>query len=114
MFRRIVMYIWEKKKPDFYFVIGGIIVFCYCIMFPKNIIDKHFVFKNKLTLSIVLFLVLFSVIHFMKPSLFYMPDGSFREFGVGYKNKTVIPIWIVAIVLGILSYLSISYLILVS
>jgi hypothetical protein len=72
-------------------------------------INKKFIFKNKLTLSIVLFLFLFTIVHLLKPSLFYLPDGSFREFGVGYKNKTVIPIWIVSIVLAILSYISISY-----
>jgi hypothetical protein len=38
-----------------------------------------------------------------------MPDGSFREFGVGYKNKTVIPIWVVSIIIAILCYLAISY-----
>jgi hypothetical protein len=77
-------------------------------------LDKKFIFKHKLTLSILLFVILFTVIHFIKPSLFYLPDGSFREFGVGYKNKTVIPIWIVAIILAILSYLSISYFLLYS
>jgi hypothetical protein len=72
-------------------------------------LDKKFIFYHKLNISIILFIVLFSVIHLLKPTLFYMEDGSFREFGVGYKNKTVIPIWIVSIFLAILSYLSISY-----
>jgi hypothetical protein len=45
----------------------------------------------------------------MKPTLLYTTDGGFREFGVGYKNKTVIPIWIVAIVLALLSYLAVMY-----
>jgi len=72
-------------------------------------LNKKFYLKNKLTISIVLFIIIFSIIHLIKPSLFYMSDGSFREFGVGYKNKTVIPIWVVAIILAILCYLSISY-----
>ena len=27
----------------------------------------------------------------MKPSFIYEKDGSFRQFGLGYKKKTVIP-----------------------
>jgi hypothetical protein len=34
----------------------------------------------------------------------YNEEGGFRPFGVGYRNKTVIPIWLVAIVLAIFSY----------
>jgi hypothetical protein len=75
-------------------------------------LSKKFIIGHKLTISIVFFLLLFSLVHFIKPSLFYLPNGAFREFGVGYRNKTVIPIWIVAIVLAILCYLSISYYIL--
>jgi hypothetical protein len=45
----------------------------------------------------------------VKPAFAYMPDGSFRPFGVGYKHKTVVPIWLVAISLAILSYLFILW-----
>jgi hypothetical protein len=62
---------------------------------------------NKLNISILLFLLFFSLIHFNKPGLLYNSNGSFREFGVGYRNKTVIPIWIVAIVLAIFCYLAV-------
>ena len=70
-------------------------------------IPKYIIRSNKTTFAILLFLVIFSAIHAVKPSLLYMEDGSFRPFGVGYKQKTVIPIWLVAIFLAILSYLSI-------
>jgi len=71
--------------------------------------NKSFVRVNKLTISIFIFLVLFSMIHITKPALLYTPEGGFRQFGVGYKQKTVIPIWIVAILLAILSYLAVLY-----
>jgi hypothetical protein len=58
---------------------------------------------------IFIFLVLFSIVHYLKPGLLYTKEGGFRNFGVGYRNKTVIPIWLVAIILGILSYLAVSY-----
>jgi len=73
---------------------------------------KSIVRYNKLAITIILFLILFSIIHTLKPGLFYNADGSFREFGVGYRQKTVIPIWIVSIILAILCYLIIlNYLI---
>jgi hypothetical protein len=70
---------------------------------------KGFVRYHKLNVTILLFLVLFTMIHFLKPGFVYDKDGSFREFGVGYRHKTVIPIWIVSIVLAILSYVTVSY-----
>ena len=70
---------------------------------------KGIVRYHKLSVSIVLFLVIFFAIHSFKPSLLYNTDGSFRDFGVGYRNKTVIPIWLVAIVLAIFSYLGVMY-----
>lgn len=64
---------------------------------------------NKLSISILLFLALFSVIHFLKPGFIYNEDGGYRPFGVGYRHKTVIPIWLVAIFMAILSYLVVLY-----
>jgi hypothetical protein len=45
----------------------------------------------------------------MKPAFLYNQDGSIREFGVGYKNKTILPIWLLSLILGILSYLAVMY-----
>ncbi len=45
----------------------------------------------------------------MKPRLLYDTDGSFRQFGVGYRHKTVIPIWLVSIILAIFSYIAVLY-----
>jgi hypothetical protein len=70
---------------------------------------KQIVRKNKVSVAIVLFLIIFSVIHQIKPQLLYNKNGGFRQFGVGYKNKTIFPIWIVAIVVAIFSYLAVSY-----
>jgi len=72
-------------------------------------LNKSFVRVNKLTISIVLFLILFSMVHIAQPALLYTPEGGFRQFGVGYKQKTVIPIWVVAILLAILCYLGVLY-----
>ncbi len=70
---------------------------------------KIFVRFHKLTVAVSLFLILFSIIHTMKPRLLYDTDGSFRQFGVGYRHKTVIPIWLVSIILAIFSYIAVLY-----
>lgn len=59
--------------------------------------------------SIILFIIIFGFIQIMKPSCFYNKDGSIREFGIGYKNKTILPIWLLSIVLGIVCYLTVMY-----
>jgi hypothetical protein len=56
-----------------------------------------------------MFLLIFSFIQAVKPSFLYNDDGSLREFGVGYKNKTILPIWLLSLLLGILCYLSVLY-----
>jgi hypothetical protein len=76
-----------------------------------GLVSRKFVRVNKLNVSILIFLILFTVVHITKPVFIYNNEGGFRQFGVGYKHKTVIPIWLVAIVLAIMSYLSVLYLI---
>ena len=58
----------------------------------------------KLPFSILLFVLLFGIVHVAKPGLAYLPNGAYRPFGVGYKHKTVVPIWLISIILAILSY----------
>lgn len=70
---------------------------------------KLLVRKNRLQFTITLFLILFTSIHISKPSILYEQDGSFRKFGVGYRRKTVIPIWLISIFVAILSYVFISF-----
>tara|TARA_X000001036_G_scaffold439737_1_gene492028 strand:- start:2103 stop:2339 length:237 start_codon:yes stop_codon:yes gene_type:complete len=60
--------------------------------------------KNKVGLAIILFMLIYGIFYVIKPAFAYNEDGSLKPFGLGYSNKTVIPAWIVAIILGILSY----------
>ena len=66
--------------------------------------------RNKVNAAILLFLILFFIYHSIKPSITYGNKGEFRPFGVGYKNKTVVPMWLVAIILAILSYIAVAML----
>jgi uncharacterized membrane protein YozB (DUF420 family) len=66
--------------------------------------------RNNITIAaITLFIIIFAAVHVIKPGFLYKPDGSIREFGVGTKNKTIMPIWLFSIILGILSYLFVTY-----
>jgi uncharacterized membrane protein YozB (DUF420 family) len=66
--------------------------------------------RNNITLSaITLFIIIFATVHMMKPAFLYKEDGSIREFGVGTKNKTFMPVWLFSIILGILCYLFVTY-----
>ncbi len=64
--------------------------------------------KNILAISISIFIVLFILINYAKPTLIYNMDGSIKQFGLGRKNKTVIPIWLIVIFLAIFCYLGIT------
>jgi len=70
---------------------------------------RKYISKNPLLVSIILFLVLFFAIQLGKPSYLYNNDGSIRNFGIGYRNKTILPIWLLSIILGILCYLFVLY-----
>jgi hypothetical protein len=64
---------------------------------------------SKLSKAIILFIILFTVVHLVKPKIIYDKYGGFRNFGVGYRNKTVFPIWVISIILAILSYTFVLY-----
>jgi len=70
---------------------------------------RNYIRENITLVSVVLFVIIFWFVQMMKPACFYKKDGSIREFGVGYKNKTILPIWLLSLVLGILCYLSVMY-----
>ena len=73
------------------------------------LINRNYIRENVTTISIILFIVMFGLLVLLKPAFLYNKDGSIREFGIGYKNKTILPIWLVSIILGILSYLIVMF-----
>lgn len=70
---------------------------------------RRFIQQNVAFTAIILFLSIFTSIQMLKPSIFYNLDGSIRTFGVGYKNKTILPVWLLSIFIGILSYIAVMY-----
>lgn len=70
---------------------------------------RQFIIKNINLVSVVVFLLLFALIMFIKPTIIFDSNGRPRQFGIGYKNKTILPLWLTVIILAILSYLSILF-----
>ena len=70
---------------------------------------RQFIIKNINLVSVVVFLLLFALIMFIKPTIIFDSNGRPRQFGIGYKNKTILPLFLTVIILAILSYLSILF-----
>ena len=70
---------------------------------------RQFVVKNINLVSIVVFLLLFVLIMITKPTTIFDKNGRPRDFGIGYKNKTILPLWLTVIILAIFSYLFIAF-----
>lgn len=66
--------------------------------------------SNHLFYAILVFIIIFAGTCMIKPLFLYNRDGSLKEFGVGYKNKTFMPLWLFSIILGILVYTFSRYL----
>ena len=74
-----------------------------------QIFNQYFIKQHLTTFSILVFLAAFATIQALRPRFMYNEDGSLRQFGIGFKRKTVVPAWLVAIVVAILSYLLVLY-----
>jgi hypothetical protein len=70
---------------------------------------KQFIKNNKTSVSIILFLICFYLIYRQKLAVFFNADGSIKQFGLGYKHKTIFPIWLLSIVLSIVIYIVVYY-----
>mgnify|MGYP001159877823 CR=1 FL=1 len=70
---------------------------------------QTFVKNNKLVIIIALLVSFILVIHQIKPAFLYERNGSIRNFGFGVKSKTIIPLWLIVIVMSILFYIIVDY-----
>jgi hypothetical protein len=71
--------------------------------------ERSIINNNITTISISIFVVLYGLIHTIKPSFLFNKDGSLREFGVGFRKKTIVPSWLMSIILAIISYFAVMY-----
>lgn len=59
---------------------------------------------RNLQIVIIIFIGLLLFLYKKKPSMMFHNDGSVKEFGTG-PNKTIIPVWLVALSICLLIYL---------
>ena len=69
----------------------------------------NFIKNNVVGASIILFIVVFSIFIYLKPNFLYDKDGVPRQFGIGKKNTSVVPLWVIALAVAILAYLLVLY-----
>ena len=69
--------------------------------------ERRWVRNNKIIVAIFIYVLLYSMINILKPAFMYNTDGSIKQFGVGYRKKTIIPVWLISILIAIISYFSV-------
>lgn len=69
---------------------------------------REFIRDNKVLATFVIFMAMFLAMMMIRPALVFNRDGSIKEFGLGYTNRTVLPIWLFVIVFAILAYFTVS------
>ena len=72
-------------------------------------LSRTFIRNNITSISIGVFLALYSFIIFIKPGFMYNHDGSLRQFGLNSNQKTILPVWSIAILLSIIAYFFVLY-----
>lgn len=65
--------------------------------------------SNPLILALAMFMALYALFVYASPSFAFDRSKRARPFGIGIKNRTVTPVWLVVIVLSILCYLAVIY-----
>ena len=61
--------------------------------------------KNKVGVAILLFMFIYGIFYALKPAFAYNEDGTLKPFGLGYTNRSVLPISFLVLIFAIISYL---------
>ena len=65
---------------------------------------------NRLSIVIFLFIFSYGIVVILKPEMiFNNKSDCLRQFGVGYKNTTIVPLWLVSILFAIVAYFLVLY-----
>ena len=60
--------------------------------------------NSPIKIAITVYLFAFALLYILKPKLMFTKKENIREFGTS-KNKTILPIWLVSAIIGILVYI---------
>ena len=70
---------------------------------------KSFIRKNNISAAITIFIIFFIFFMTIKPDFLFDKKGALRNFGLGKTNTTILPIWLLVIIMAIVSYLVVLY-----
>lgn len=70
---------------------------------------RQFIRRHITAVSIIIFIAIFAIVQITRPAFLYNADGSLKQFGLGMRSKTIIPIWLITMILAIFSYLFVLY-----
>ena len=62
---------------------------------------------GKMQKVLLFYLFINAIVYYYKPSFCFDKNGNFKDFGVGDK-KTIVPFWLVTLVISMVFYLYIS------
>ena len=71
--------------------------------------SRNFVRRNITLASLGLYIILYGILIFSKSHLIYNKNGTIRNFGIGYTTRSVLPAWLMSIILAIVSYFTMLY-----
>ena len=67
------------------------------------------IFKSNwhLTFAVLLFVFVYGILAFwLRPSCFFLQNNQgLREFGVGSQTRTILPLWLASLIIGVLCYI---------
>jgi len=66
---------------------------------------KQFIKNNLILSAIIIFILIFSIFAFIKPNFLFTKDGAIRHFGLGKSRCTIVPLWLLVIILSIVIYM---------
>ena len=65
---------------------------------------------NRLTMVLFVFIILYGIVIYIQPEMIFNSKyDCLRQFGVGYKNTTIVPLWLISILFAIISYFIVLY-----
>lgn len=70
---------------------------------------QKLIIQNIKSISLLIYVVFFTLLILNKPIFLFNEDGSVKEFGLNNINKTVLPLWLIIIGIAILSYMCVLY-----
>ena len=71
--------------------------------------NRGFVRRNITLFALILYIILYGLLILSKPHLIYNKNGTLRNFGIGYSSRSVLPIWLLSIIIAIMSYFAVMY-----